>query len=100
MDLKLKDVLKRELKTRNESIQTVAKACKIPRATLHGWLQGMLPSAKNMHHLKSLADYLGISLTTLLFNLKDDRSEASILFTSTFVDQDKRYRLTIEKLPK
>lgn len=96
----MKEVLNRELKSRNESLQKLAKATNVPRATLHGWSQGMLPSAKNIHHLKSLADYFDISISMLLFNVNDEKSRDSILFSSTFVDQDKRYRLTIEKLSK
>jgi len=91
MQICLKEVLKRELKARNESIHTVARACKIPSTTLHEWMQG---------RIKVLGDYLGISITTLLFNVKDTGVEGAILFSSTFVDEDRKYRLIIEKLPK
>lgn len=100
MKIKLKDVLQRELKSRNESIQKLAKKCKIPKTTLTDWSQGVLPSAKNIHHLKTLSDYFDVSLSTLLFNIKDERSSTDVLFSSTFVDDGKRYRLIIEKLPK
>jgi hypothetical protein len=100
MEIKLKEVINRELKSRNESVHAAAESTGIPSSTLHAWSVGQLPSAKNLHHIKKLADHLGISLMTLLFNKKDDTTEASILFSSTFVDQDKRYRLVIEKLPK
>ena len=63
-------------------------------------MQGRIPSGKNIHHLKVLGDYLGISITTLLFNVKDTGVEGAILFSSTFVDEDRKYRLIIEKLPK
>ena len=100
MEIKLKDVLRRELKIRHLTIQTLAERCLIPKATLHGWSQGVLPSAKNIHHLKSLSDYLGLTLDSLLFNVKSEHTKDSILFSTTFIDQDKRYRLVIEKLPK
>lgn len=100
MEIRMKDVLKRELRARNESINGLARACKIPVATLHGWLQGVLPTAKNIHYLKTLSDHLGISLSVLLFNEAESERGSSILFSSTFVDEEKRYRLVIEKLPK
>lgn len=100
MEVKLKDVLKREMKARNESINGLARTCKIPVATLHGWIQGVLPTAKNIHLLKTLSDHLGISLSVLLFNVSETDKGSSILFSSTFVDDEKRYRLIIEKLPK
>lgn len=99
--VKLEAVLKRELKARNESINEVARNCKIPVSTLHGWVHGTLPTAKNLHFLKALSDYLGLSLSVLLFNKKEEASDGSaVLFSSTFIDDEKRYRLVIEKLPK
>ena len=100
MEIKLRDVLRREMKSRNESVLQIAKGCKIPRTTLNDWVQGVLPSAKNIHHLKSLAEYLNTSVTMLLFNVKDENADTSILCSSTFVDQDRRYRIIIKKLPK
>ncbi len=99
MEIKLQAVLKRELKTRNESINEIARNCKIPVSSLHGWTQGTLPHAKNLHLLKTLAEYLGISLSMLLFNVKDTLGESStILFSSQFVDGESQYRLVIEKI--
>ncbi|MEK6705319.1 MAG: hypothetical protein AABZ06_05980, partial [Bdellovibrionota bacterium] len=45
------------------------------------------------HHLR-------LPLAALLFDLKDEKFDGSVLFQSMFVDEDKRYRLIIEKLPK
>lgn len=100
MEIKLKDVLRRELKARDESMNEVARNCKVPVSTLHGWMHGTLPTAKNIHFLKSISDYLGISLSVLLFNKNDPSTDSTVLFSSTFVDEEKRYRLIIEKLPK
>lgn len=100
MDIKLKAVLDRELKKRNESLNSVAKTCKIPQSTLHNWMQGTLPTAKNLFLLKNLSDYLRIPIVTLLFDIKDEKFDSEVLFSSTFVDSDRRYRLTIERLPK
>lgn len=100
MKVQLKDVLKRQLKSRNESLNSVARACKIPLSVLHGWANGVLPSAKNLHHIQTLSDYLGISISMLLFNSRDERPDSSVLFSSEFADGERRYRLLIEKIQK
>lgn len=100
MEIKIKDVLNRELKSRNQSIHSLAEATGIPSSTLHSWFNGQLPSGKNLHYLKVLADHFSIGLIELLYNVKDSDGGTAILFSSTFVDQDRRYRLIIERLPK
>lgn len=101
MEIKLRLVLDRELRNRKESIQDLAGKCKIPVSTLHNWSTGAaLPSAKNLKYVPVLADYLGLTISELLFNVKENRPEASVLFSSMFVDDEKRYKLIIEKLPK
>ena len=100
MSVQLKEVLNRELTNRRETIQSVAKKCRIPLSTLANWKNGMLPNAKNLHFLKALSEHFEISLSELLFNTKEERSETAILFTSSFVDEQRRYRLVVEKLPK
>lgn len=96
--IKLKQVLKRELKARNQSITSLAKSCGIPTSVLHGWVGGTTPSAKNLHMLKKLAEYLEMPISVLLFNASDDAERGTILFTSEFVDEGKRYKLTVEKM--
>jgi uncharacterized protein YggU (UPF0235/DUF167 family) len=98
MDIKLQEVISRELKARGESINFLAKACGIPTSTLHNWTQGQLPSAKNLHFIKTLSEYWKLPVSVILFNSTEEHQESSILFSSMFVDQDKKYRLTIEKL--
>lgn len=100
MEIKLKDVLKRELKNRGESLSLVARKTKIPLSTIHNWSTGTLPTAKNLHYIKILADYFGISISTILFNVSEDRSKENILFSSEFTDENRRYRLVIEKIEK
>lgn len=100
MDIHLSSVIKRELKVKGDSLNNVSKKTKIPLSTLHGWANGTLPNAKNLHLIKRLSDYLGLTVAALLFNVKHEGSEAEVLFSSTFVDDQKRYRLTIEKLNK
>lgn len=100
MEVKIKEVLKRELKNRGESLSHVAKKTKIPLSTLHGWSTGVLPTAKNLHLIKTLSDYFGISIATILFNVHEETSKEKILFSSEFTDELRRYRLVIEKLEK
>lgn len=100
MTIQLQTVLARELANRKETIQSVATQCGIPASTLHNWTQGTLPTAKNLHFVGALSKYFGLTLSELLFNAKEEQSEASVLFSSTFVDESKRYRLVIEKLAK
>lgn len=100
MDIQLAKVLKRELKNKGESITGIARSCNIPPSVLHGWTNGVAPSAKNLHHIKALSDYLQVPISVLLFNVSEEKSEDSVLFSSTFVDGNKKYRLTVERLKK
>ncbi len=100
MEIKLQTVLNREIKKRGESVNSVAEACGIPQSTLHNWCQGVLPTAKNLHYIKALSDHFRLPIAMLLFDLKDESFDSSVLFTSTFVDDNRRYRLIIERLPK
>lgn len=94
----LKKILKSELERRKLSINQVANDCNIPSSVLHGWINGTLPSAKNLHHIKTLSDYLGISTDQMLFNSEGRSRTHLILFSSTFMDGDVQYKLTIEKV--
>lgn len=96
MSIKLKEILEKELKRRNLSINHVARDCEIPVSVLHGWVNGTLPSAKNLHHIKTLGKYLGMHMDEMLF--EEDERSSLILFTSTFMDGDTQYKLTVEKI--
>ena len=100
--LQMKEVLSRELKNRNISLQTLSDKIGIPKSTLHDWVQGRYPNSKNIHYLKNLSEYLGIPLMTLLFNVKDGPKETldEILFSSTFKDGKNTYKLSITKEKK
>lgn len=100
MKIFLQDVLKRELKIRGASINSVSRDCKIPLSVLHGWTQGTLPSAKNLHHLQTLSEYLNITLSVLLFNKREIKDNASVLFSSEFADGELKYKLLIEKITR
>lgn len=71
MKIELQYILKRELKTRNLTINGLAKDCGIPTSVLHGWLQGVLPSAKNLHHIGALAKKFDLPVSVLLLILKE-----------------------------
>jgi hypothetical protein len=96
VELKLSKVLQKELKARKITINAIAKECKIPVSVLHGWINGTLPSAKNLHHIKTLTSYLGLSTDHLLFGASSNNRHT--LFSSTFMDGNTQYRLIIEKV--
>lgn len=99
MPIKLKDSLKKELNRRNLSITELAKDCDIPVSVLHGWVKGTLPSAKNLHLIKVLSEHLKIPVDQMLFSGSDeDKRSHLILFSSTFMDGNTQYKLTIEKM--
>lgn len=98
--MQLKEVLQRQLKSRNESLNSLSRNCGISLSVLHGWVNGVLPSAKNLHHIQVLADYFGISVSMLLFNIRDEKSNSTVLFNSEFSDGNTRYRLLVEKISK
>lgn len=100
MKIRLQEVLNREIKRRHESVNSIAEKCKIPQSTLHNWTQGVLPTAKNLHLIKALSDYFRLPLASLLFDLKEENFDTAVLFSSEFVDESRRYRLIIERLPK
>jgi predicted Holliday junction resolvase-like endonuclease len=99
MSIKLKEVLEQEFERRKLSINKVAKDCNIPISVLHGWVKdGAAPSGKNLHHIKSLSNYLAIPIDYMLFKENNDGPSHLILFSSTFRDGDTQYKLIIEKV--
>ncbi len=98
MKVQLQFVLKRELAARNESISSVSKKCKIPVSVLHSWLNGVLPSARNLHHVRALSEYFGTSISTLLFNVTSEKNDSDVVFSSEFSDGKMKYRLLVEKV--
>jgi len=96
--IKLQEILKQELKVRKITLNALAKECLIPPSVLHGWLHGTLPSAKNLHHIKTLSEYLQISTDRILFGEKSKEQSKQVLFQSSFVDGKTQYRIVIEKI--
>ncbi len=90
----LSEVLQKELKGR--TLTKVAKEVGISTAILHDWhSSARKPSAKNMVHLKKLADYLGLTLEEILFGGSKD---THTIATTTFFDNGKTYKINIERL--
>jgi transcriptional regulator with XRE-family HTH domain len=100
MKVELQHVLKRELKNRHLTIQALAKSCGIPVSVLHSWVNGVLPSAKNLHYIAALAKCLELPVAVLLFNRDEYRPNTTVLFNSEFGDGEQRYRLSVEKFSK
>lgn len=88
MKIELQAVLKREIKNRHLTINALAIECGIPVSVLHSWFHGVLPSAKNLHHIGSLAKCLKLPVAVLLFNQNEDEPETTVLFNSEFADGD------------
>lgn len=93
----IEKILKREVKSRKIAMNQLAQECGIPASVLHGWANGTLPSAKNLHHIQTLSTYLRISVEELLFGSKGI-IQNKVLFSSTFVDGDSEYRIVLEKM--
>lgn len=98
MEVQLKRVMARELKSRSMTISSLSKLTKIPRTTLHDWYNGRLPSSRNIHYLHTLSEFFSISLSRLLFDIKGIEGGSSIVHSSNFIDGTESYRLTIEKV--
>lgn len=97
VEIKLSKVLQKELKARKITINNLAKECRIPVSVLHGWVNGTLPSAKNLHHVHTLSRHLSLTTDQLLFNFSV-KNNPHTLYSSTFMDGKTQYKLTIEKL--
>jgi transcriptional regulator with XRE-family HTH domain len=96
-DISLGKVIVKELNKRNMSASALAKECGVPVTTLHNWIQGIKPSTSSMKYVKSLANYLNLSLDELFFGIaKKDKSE--VIYRGTYSDQGTIYRVTIEKV--
>lgn len=101
MEIVLGEIIRRELKARGgESVNELSRRVKIPLSTIHGWVTGAtLPNARNLHMVKKLADYFEISLSEMLFGVKEEHGGA-VLFSSQFQDSERKYRLVVERLPR
>ena len=95
---KLHETLKGALNAHDKSITQLAKECKIPVSVLHGWVNGTLPSAKNLHHVLKLSLHLEVSIEELLFGARSSKETSNNVFSCNFVDGNEKYRLIIQKI--
>ena len=100
MVVKVQQVLKRELKSKRMSASSLAKNCGIPASVLHGWLQGTLPSAKNLHLIAKLSQFLGLPVSVLLFDLEEKGPKVSTIFKSHFSEGESEFQILVTKTNK
>lgn len=96
MEIKLSEVLKREISKKGITLGKLSEISQVPKSTLHDWSVGRLPSGKNIHYLLSVAKSLDLSLETLLFG-KELKSSEEVLFSSEFVDEGRAYKMEIKR---
>ena len=95
---KLHEALKDMLEQHDKSITQLARECKIPVSVLHGWVNGTLPSARNLHHIVKLSNHLEVTIEELLFGLKKSSKEPNDIFSCQFDDGEEKYKLIIRKV--
>lgn len=94
MELKLSQVLQRELAGKN--ISQIAKQIQVSKSLIHDWTcSRRLPNAKNFPALMKLAKYLGLTLEELIFDKSS--SQKTTIASTTFSDSGNSYRIEIEK---
>ena len=96
MEIKLNDVLQRELKGRD--LKRVAKDCLIKQTTLLNWRDGTSPNLKQADGLLNLCRYLNLTLEELLFNKKDLITRNEVISQTIFRDNGSMFKITFEKV--
>lgn len=82
-------------KLRDKNLADVSRKLGIPRSVLQDWVhEGREPSLKNIKYLRKLADYCDISLEELLTGEKISKN----ISTVTFEDDDRKYKITINRI--
>ncbi len=90
---KLKKIIEEKLAGKN--LLQLSKELDIPKSLLHDWISvGRLPSLKNILHLKKLADYLGLTIDELFFEV----DKAPAINSITFTDEGRHYKISIERI--
>ena len=94
MDIKLSQVLQRELEGKN--ISQFAKKVGVSKSLLHDWVRSRRsPNSRNFGQLLKIAHALGLSLEELIFDKAS--SQKTTIASTTFSDSGKSYRIEIEK---
>jgi len=61
----------KKIMTKNQiTLKSLSTEVGIPASTIHGWLNGVPP--KNIHEVKKIADFLGITIDVLCFGSVED----------------------------
>lgn len=77
------------------TLTSISKKLNIPLTLLFEWKQAKRsPSFKNLHHVKKLADYFGMSMEELLFN----EGGPCLISSVRFEDNKRQYRIKIERV--
>lgn len=93
MNKTVNDILRDALK--GENLAHLTRKLELPRGFLHRLVkEGRSPSLNNIEALKTLADYLGLTLEYLLTGQKSIATISSIHFE----DGNRKYRISIERL--
>lgn len=77
------------------NLSKLARDLDMPSTLLFEWKQAKrLPSFKNLHYVKKLADYFGMTVDELLFGV----NEGALISSVTFEDNKHQYRIKIERV--
>jgi transcriptional regulator with XRE-family HTH domain len=91
-ELKFTNILTKALEGKN--LSRVAQDIGMDRNLLFQWAKSKRsPSLKNIHYIKKLADYLGLTLEELLIG----EEEKKVISSISFSDEGREYRLIIER---
>ncbi len=72
-EIKIGQVIKRLLREQRRSLKEVSRDVGIPYSTLHTWHENRQP--KDIMKAQRLAEYFGVSLHRLLFDVEDFREK-------------------------
>lgn len=90
----IQKILKNALKNTTQS--KLSKELCIPKSIISDWANGRIPSLTNSHHLKNLANYLGISFEHLLLGNQEQKQQ--LLTIVSFKDGNNKYSISITKI--
>lgn len=81
-------------KLKDKNLSAVARSIGMPPSLLHDWVKGRrVPSFRNLKHVKALAQFLNISLSELMGELR----ESSVIKEFSFFDGGKEFFIRIER---
>ncbi len=72
LELKIKTTLKNIMKTRGETLTSIAKETGVPKSTVADWLAGRTP---NPLQAAKIANYLEVTLYFILFGCEDRQEQ-------------------------